>query len=121
MSFSLTPKRLMAVYDCLRSFPPFSGWNLPESKDVYQFKVTRHIERYGHYERLKGTDKHIIAVSSKNIGHFDSLVQVMAHEMIHLHQAITKTETANTVHNAAFRRLARSVCRNFHWDEKKFV
>jgi predicted metal-dependent hydrolase len=45
----------------------------------------------------------------------------MAHEMIHLKQGISKTETPNAVHNAEFWRIAKSVCKRFGWDEKTFV
>lgn len=121
MSLVLTPDRLQSIYDCIRSFPPFSKWKLPEGSEIHQFRVTKHSEQQGHYTRYIGTDKHIIAVSSRNIGHFSSLAQVMAHEMIHLHQGIQKTETPNTVHNAEFRRIAEQVCKRFGWDEKTFV
>ena len=121
MSLVLTPDRLQATYDCIRSFPPFCKWKLPAGSEIHQFRVTNHSEQQGHYTRYVGTSMHIIAVSAKNIGHFSSLAQVMAHEMIHLHQGIQKTETPNTVHNAEFRRIAESVCKRFGWDEKTFV
>ena len=117
----MTPEGLQAMYDCIRAFPPFSRWKLPEGKDIHQFRVTRHIGEQGHYTRYIGTDKHIIAVSSRNIGHFNSLAQVMAHEIIHLKQGIDKTETPGTVHNADFRKKAVSICREFGWDFKTFV
>jgi len=121
MSLTLTPDGLEAMYDCLRSFPPFSKWGLPEGKNIHQFRVTKHTGQEGHYTRFTGTDKHIISVSSKRIGHFNSLAQVMAHEMIHLRQGIFKTETPNAVHNAEFWRMSKSVCKRFGWDEKTFV
>lgn len=121
MSLPLTPDRLQSMYDCLRAFPPFDRWKLPKGEDFHQFRVTKHTDQQGHYTRYTGTDKHIIAVSSKTIGHFSSLAQVMAHEMIHLHQGIQKTETPNTVHNAEFRKIALSVCKRFGWDFKTFV
>ncbi len=121
MSLVLTPDRLQATYDCIRSFPPFSKWKLPAGAEIHQFRVTKHSELEGHYTRYIGTDKHIIAISSARIRHFLSLAQVMAHEMIHLKQGIDKTETPNTVHNAEFRRIASSVCKRFGWDEKTFV
>lgn len=121
MSLPLTPSRLEAMYDCLRAFPPFSKWGLPEGKDIQQFRVTNHSGQEGHYTRYIGTNKHIISVSAKRIGHFSSLAQVMAHEMIHLKQGISKTETPNATHNAEFWRMAKSVCKRFGWDEKTFV
>jgi len=121
MSLSLTPDSLEAMYDCLRAFPPFSKWKLPQGKDIHQFRVSKRKDQEGHYTRYVGTDKHIISISVSRIGHFNSLAQVMAHEMIHLKQGISKTETPNAVHNAEFWRIAKSVCKRFGWDEKTFV
>ena len=121
MSLPLTPDRLESMYDCLRSFPPFCKWGLPLGKDIKSFRVTKHKDQEGHYTRYVGTDKHIISISANRIGHFNSLAQVMAHEMIHLKQGICKTETPNAIHNAEFVRLSLSVCKRFGWDEKTFV
>ncbi len=119
MSLPLTPDRLEAMYDCLRAFPPFTS--LPEGKDIHQFIVSKRKDQEGHYTRYSGTEKHIISISANRIGHFNSLAQVMAHEMIHLYQGIKKTETPNAIHNAEFLRIAKSVCKRFGWDEKTFV
>lgn len=121
MSLPLTPDRLEAMYDCLRVYPPFCKWKLPLGKEIHQFRVTNHKDQEGHYTRYVGTDKHIISISGSRIGFFNSLAQVMAHEMIHLKQGIAKTETPNAIHNAEFLRIARSVCKRFGWDEKTFV
>ena len=121
MSLQLTPDTLEAMYDCLRAFYPFNKWKLPEGKNIHQFRVSKRKDQEGHYTRYVGTDKHIVSISSSRIGHFSSLAQVMAHEMIHLKQGIAKTETPNAVHNAEFIRLSRIVCKRFGWDEKTFV
>lgn len=119
MTLPLTPARLAATYECLRAFPPFCKWKLPPAGEM-KFRVTRHADREGHYTRYVGTAKHIICISSRNIGFFNSLAEVMAHEMIHLKQGVAKTETPNTQHNAEFRRHAEHVCRLFGWDPKTF-
>ena len=120
MKLALTPSRLAATYECLRAFPPFCNWKLPPASEV-KFRITQHADREGHYTRYVGTTQHIIAVSSKNIGHFNSLAAVTAHEMIHLKQGVAKTETPNTQHNAEFRRHAERICRQFGWDPKTFM
>lgn len=117
---ALTPERLSAAYICLRTFPPFSQWRLPTA-DEMEFRVIRDPRQHGHYSRYSRTEHHWIAISSSAVGHFNTLAWVMAHEMIHLKQAISKTETPNTAHNAEFRRYAASVCRRFGWDFKTFV
>ena len=45
----------------------------------------------------------------------------MAHEMIHIRQAIRGTTTANTQHNAEFHRIADRVCRIHGFDRKAFI
>lgn len=120
MSLPITPARLAATYACLRAFPPFNRLSLPPADHIV-FKVTRSPKEHGHYNRYVGTDRHWIAISSRSWAHFDTLVWVVGHEMIHLHQGITKTETPNTEHNAAFHRIARRACRQFGWDLRVFV
>lgn len=44
----------------------------------------------------------------------------MAHEMIHLHQHLRKTET-RAQHNAEFKRLAAQVCAQHIFDPKSFA
>ena len=120
MSLPLTPEMLAAAYDFLRCTPPFKGWKLPHS-DAVEFKLTRHHEEAGHYNRYVRTNEHWIAISTVCVGRTESLCRYMCHEMIHLKQGIAKTETKGTVHNAEFRQLARAVCRLHGWDPKLFV
>lgn len=113
----LTPERLRAIYTCLRAFPPFCRLKLPDSVSL---RVTRHKDREGHYTRYLHTDKHVVCVSEVAVDYFGSVVEVMAHEMIHLHQGVAKTETSGE-HNAEFLRIAKRACRSFGWDYKKFI
>jgi hypothetical protein len=106
LSLPLTPERLRAVYECLRAFPPFSS--LPPGDQV-KFRVTRHKDRHGDYY-VDGV--HHIRVSARFIGTMDSLTRVMAHEMVHLKTGLP--------HGAAFKRMARSVCKRFGWDVLTF-
>lgn len=118
MSLPLSPEILAAQYEALRICPPFVRWKLPPSEDI-TFCVIRHKDREGDYTRIIGTDNHFIRISETRIGHYDSFGVVMAHEMIHLLQAVKKLET-KAAHNADFRRRAASVCRTLGFDPKTF-
>lgn len=112
MSFPLRPEHLAAMYDCLRILPPFSEWKLPES-DAVEFR-TPAINDFGEFR-----EPNIITVSSARHAHFDTIMQTLAHEMIHLQQHITKTENKYQ-HNADFKRKAKRVASNFGWDFRAF-
>lgn len=109
---------LAGVYDSLRVCQPFKRWRLPPASDL-TLRVMRYTSHEGHYTRVVGTQKHEIGVSAARISHFDSLAIVMAHEMIHLHQAIAKLETRGE-HNADFRRRAARVCKVLGFDPRLF-
>ena len=111
---------MAAVYDCLRAFPPFSRMKLPAA-DAIEFHVTRHTDRFGHYTRVQRSEQHELAVSTRHVGAWDTLVLTVAHEMIHLYQGVKKSDNSNTQHNAEFRKIARQVCRRFAWDFKQFI
>lgn len=63
----------------------------------------------------------MIEVSAASVGHTGTLVWVMGHEMIHLHQSIAGFETPKAMHNADFRRKAEQACRYHGWDFGMFV
>lgn len=109
----LTPARLVAVYDCLRAFPPFEGWRLPESDDV-EFRVSVRVDEFGRYTLHEG--RHTIEVSAMLVDDWQCLVETMAHEMAHLRQG----RTGPVEHNAEWQRLAKRVCRSFGWKIEGF-
>lgn len=115
----LTPEILEASYDFLRATPPFRGWRLPKGEDV-TFNVTKTRGTLGSYTRYIRTDRHIINISGARISHPELLINVMAHEMVHLVLGVRKTETPNTEHSAEFRRLARIVCKHHGFDPLDF-
>lgn len=119
MTLFLTPHALAAAYDYLRATPPFNGWKLPES-DAVEFGVTKHRDREGDHNVYQRVGEHIIRASSHFVKTTDGVMQLMAHEMIHMHQEITKTIT-RVQHNRAFHRLARRVCRCHGWDAVRFA
>lgn len=120
MSLHLTPELLERAYEYLRASRPFRNWKLPEA-DELGFEVSRHKDRYGHMHGYVRSPDADIAISECSVGSSTTLIEKMAHEMIHLKQHVHKTETANTQHNAEFKRLARVVCAEHMFDFKDFV
>jgi hypothetical protein len=101
----------------LRSFPPFSRWNLPPADEV-EIRTPQRSDVLGEWSKWEG-GHHIITISSKSHGHLITLIQTVAHEMIHAYQDIKGTSN-RAQHNAEFKRLAAQVCRALGFDEKAF-
>jgi len=112
----ITPERIAAIYDCLRAFPPFCRWRLPPSDEI-EIRIGVQQDAFAHYHRERG--EHAFEVSMLLVRDFDTLVQTVAHEMIHLHQARAGTET-KAEHNREWHRLAAIVCRRFGWTTEGF-
>ena len=117
----LTPDMVAALYECLRQFPPFKRWKLPPADEI-EFRVNNQRDSMGGYTRYCRSADHIVIVSALTIGHFATLACVVSHEMVHLKQAIDKTEPKRAGgHNTEFRRLSKQVCEIHGWDYKAFV
>lgn len=119
MTLLLTKEVLAAAYDFLSLTEPFRKWNLPDSEDV-MFKVTK---AKSHFAQYVWDGSHCIEVSSACVGHTSTLMETMAHELIHLHLRLTGMESRSdnpNVHNAAFRKLAALVCGCHGFDPKGF-
>jgi hypothetical protein len=112
----LTPAQCAAVYDCLREFRPFNRWHLPPA-DAVKFRLVQRLDIYAQYVHAPGP-RHIITMSSAKIGHLNTLVRCMGHEMIHLAQAVSGDES-RAQHNADFYRRARLVSTHLGWDPKE--
>jgi hypothetical protein len=108
---------LAGCYDFLRTTPPYRRWKLPEAEQV-AFNVTRHPRFHASHQ---GGPTCVIEVSSASVGHTATLIWVMGHEMLHLHQYIAGFETPRAMHNADFRRKAEAACRYHGWDFRSFV
>lgn len=119
MSLPLTPEILAAVYDFLRTTPPFCKWNMHEGEDV-KFRVGKQSNKFAQY-RWDGK-QHEVTMSAGCIGHTQTLIEAMAHEMIHMHLEETGIESrgSENAHNAAFRKFAASVCKHHGFDLKAF-
>jgi hypothetical protein len=119
MTLRLTPDLLAAAYEYLRSSPPFRGWHLPDADEV-GFTVTRHQDRFSHLKRFVRSKEAEVGVSEQLVGRSHTLIEAMAHEMVHLFQHLRGTETPGTHHNAQWQRLAKNVCRHHGFDPKTF-
>lgn len=117
MSLVLTRDALRAAYNYLNETDPFRRWNLPDGEDV-EFVVTRSRTDAGWHKIVNSRD--IIAASAGCIGRTQSLMELMAHEMVHLHQRRIGTETPGSTHNRAFHMLSRQVCKIHGFDPKLF-
>lgn len=117
MTLPLNHETLAAAYDYLRATPPFRDWNLPEAEDV-KFVITRSTVVAGTHSIRDGKD--VIGVSSGCIGRTGSLMELMAHEMIHMHQREVCMETRGVEHNAAFKKLGAKVSKIHGFDPMLF-
>lgn len=117
MTLPLHPEILAGAYDYLKTTPPFNRWNLPESEDVL-FIVTRSKKVMGTHSTQNG--RHVIEVSRFKVGYTGTLMALMAHEIIHLHQNAVGMETKGVEHNAAFDKLAKHVCKYHGFDPHEF-
>ena len=118
MTVRLTPERLASVYGMLLAWPPFNRWSLPSADEV-KFSILR-TRRWDADWVIKGGTHHI-RVSEGRAGHMDTIVQCVAHEMIHARQRVAATETRGVEHNAEFHRLASNLCKRYGWDVKQFL
>ena len=116
----LTPQMLVGAYDFLKTTKPFCRWNLPDA-DAVKFIVSSSNQEAGHYGRTPRLEDHEIAISQSCVKQTHTLMWVMGHEMIHLYQGIRKAETSNAVHNAEFRKLAKTACQEHGWDVGFFI
>lgn len=112
-SLLITPDRVALVYEALRGFPPFCGWKLPSSEQV-EFRTP---DREDVHAECTNSDPFIITVSVRNIGHWNTLGQVLGHEMTHQSQFIAGTST-RSLHNRDWWARYRVVCRQFGWDRR---
>ena len=112
----VTPAMMEAAYEFLSCFPPFKGWRLPHADEI-EFRVSAEAHLCGLYEQI--SDKHRISVSATTTVQTDSLIKVMAHEMIHLYQSLHYTDQGPE-HNEQFHKLAKGICRRHGFDPGLF-
>lgn len=101
---------VVAAYNFLKATPPFRRWGLPDSDDI-EFAVTGSRKEYG----AAVWAKRRLYVSARLIGHTDTLLRVLAHEMAHF-RADSQGETS--VHGRLWHQAVRAICREHGWDAK---
>lgn len=113
----ITHTLLENLYTMLRSTPPFNRWKLPEA-DAVGFVVTHNKERCGqfHGDGLESNDIEISAALHETIA---SVTITMAHEMVHLHEAL-KFKRKDVRHGAFFHHCADLVCKDHKFDRLVF-
>ena len=115
MTISLSPDMLRAAYDFLNETSPFNKWNLPDGEEI-EFRVVRSRDKYAYHDLDGG--KQTIAFSSLTVGHTATLIRVMAHEMVHVHER--RQSPSATGHSRAFVRWSAQVCKCHGFDPKEF-
>lgn len=121
MNVQLTPEILKSCYELLRQTQPFCRWKLPVG-DAVKFRIAKDLR--GDYAQYSWDgEQHEITMSSGAIGHLNTLIEKMAHEMIHMHleERGLESRTGNEdTHNIPFRNFAARVCKIHGFDPKAF-
>jgi hypothetical protein len=123
----LTPAILRQCYELLRETPPFDRWHLPAATEI-KFKVRDYAGRYGLCEtdwkkrRYHETQRSQITISSRTVHTLERLMRVMAHEMIHVRQAVTAksgTDHKRSAphHGADFMEMQSQIAKHHRWDD----
>jgi hypothetical protein len=110
----VTAETIRATYEWLSHFPPFCRWHLPPAKKI-TFYVTDFVSEVAEYDHIKKT----LRVSTANVGTYDMLIRVMAHELIHVREHVSGKWTVK--HDSAFFRQSRAmICKHFAFDPLTF-
>jgi len=118
VTIPITVGLLRATYALLNETPPFSKWNLPDADDV-AFHVAKGKAAYGRHWH-DGVQHHLEISSGLN-GSLRTLIETMAHEMIHVHERQAGTAVSGVAHSRAFQKWASQVCKAHGFDPKPFV
>jgi hypothetical protein len=111
----LTPQMLAAAYEFLRETEPFNEWNLPPAEEL-GFRVVKDKAHFGWFEtEYKRPPFMRILVSERTVGHTDTLLKTIGHEMIHLFLHTTKQDR-EADHGPTFKAYAAKVCEAHGWD-----
>ena len=119
MVLRLTPDLLAAEYDKLCHCRPFNRQKLPSSDQV-EFRVTRHKDRFGHFDDFDGRKQFpCFAISEVLVKTHKDLTETMAHEMAHGVLFVKGDKTWET-HGKSFNALAGRICKANGFDPKTF-
>lgn len=104
------------MYELVRTLPPFSKWGLPEADEV-EFHISGFRDKHGDYSK----DPHTIRLSRHSTAHLNTALEVMAHETLHMAQAILRIAPKHEGHDAWFREKWVHIAKDYGWDAKKFL
>lgn len=88
---------------------------MPDSEEIV-FQVSQDKATFA-WLTTKRRKRPVLTISGAVIGHTDSLMAAMAHEMVHLHQHRSGMAVS---HGAAYKKLAAQVCRVHGFDPMAF-
>ena len=112
-----TPTILAAGYEYIKTVPPAGEWKLPPAEQV-EFRVTKDKNKLGQHTTYRWTKEHIIYISAACVSHGDTLLRVLAHEMVHAAMAEAGNDAVS--HNRAYWERAVPLCLSMGWDPKAF-
>lgn len=112
----ITPETIRTAYEFLSTCDPFDSWNLPHGDDV-TFQVNRSRVFQGLHDLYRG--RHRIRISERHVSTVQTLMIVVAHEMIHVHENEVNIET-RAEHSEAFWKLADQVCSSLGFNRDGF-
>lgn len=120
MTLPLTAEMLEACYEFLKTTPPFTSWNMADGEDV-KFGVSKKLKKTFAQYQWDG-ERHTVTIAAGSVGHTKTLIESLAHEMIHMHLEENGMESngGTNFHNAAFRKFAAEVCKHHGFDPKAF-
>ena len=111
----LTPAILKQIYITLSICEPFNKWKLPLADEI-NFVVDDDMEAMGTYYYDDGEKyAHTITISKARCGFIETVIRVMAHEMIHASRHDTVTD-AWMKHDKTFRRRAHMIGTTLGYD-----
>lgn len=108
MTLPLTKETLAAAYDYLLTTPPFNEWHLPDSGDI-DWHISRSHSHCGTANYQPATGRVRIEISSYRTRRTQSLMELMAHEMLHILEWKNGIHT-KAEHSKGFHKLADKVC-----------
>ena len=115
----ITPEIVKGAYAYLSETPPFHDWHLPDADDM-KFIISGAGKTYGrcHYPPTRmGGRMYVIEISQSYHKHSVTLLNTVAHEMIHVHMNITGM---GRNHGKVFKLLAKEVCDAHGFDIGQF-
>lgn len=113
MGFPVTEKNCAIIYEMLAQLPPFARWKMPPSIEV-EFEVYNDPLCYGEFE-----PPNIIRISKRKVGHFETLVKTMAHEMLHQKLYVMKDPKWDA-HDGKFEEYGVRIANLMGFDPKEF-